>query len=147
VPACFFAWGSSSRGLCNTMNRTRTQAGSCIVLCYPLHEENKNATHQALASTEKYESPCTSHDCDPVLPLSRRTHRARNPGVPWACKLPLHALLHQSQSHNMSLVRVLVDPQAAVQGEPAIFYDPGDGTFCGNPAQASCDVPVLSWYT
>ncbi len=39
---------------------------------------------------------------------------------------------------NSRLVRVLVDPQAAVQGEPAIFYDLGDGTFCGNPAWAFC---------
>jgi hypothetical protein len=33
---------------------------------------------------------------------------------------------------NSRLVKVLVDPLAAVQGEPAIFYDLGDGTFCGN---------------
>lgn len=39
---------------------------------------------------------------------------------------------------NSRLVKVLVDPQAAIQGEPAIFYDLGDGTFCGNPAWASC---------
>ncbi len=39
---------------------------------------------------------------------------------------------------NSRLVKVLVDPHAAVQGEPAIFYDLGDGTFCGNPAWASC---------
>jgi integrase len=39
---------------------------------------------------------------------------------------------------NSRLVRVLVDPHAAVEGEPAIFYDLGDGTFCGNPAWASC---------
>ncbi len=39
---------------------------------------------------------------------------------------------------NSRLVRVLVDPNAAIRGEPAIFYDLGDGTFCGNPAWASC---------
>jgi integrase len=39
---------------------------------------------------------------------------------------------------NSRLVRVLVDPHAIVEGEPAIFYDLGDGTFCGNPAWASC---------
>jgi len=36
------------------------------------------------------------------------------------------------------LARVLVDPTAAARGEPAIFYDLGDGTFCGNPAWSSC---------
>ncbi len=39
---------------------------------------------------------------------------------------------------NSRLVKVLVDPKAVVQGEPAIFYDLGDNTFCGNPAWASC---------
>src|SRR5258708_26451748 len=39
---------------------------------------------------------------------------------------------------NSRLVKVLIDPHAAVQGEPAIFYDLGDGTFCGNPAWACC---------
>jgi hypothetical protein len=33
---------------------------------------------------------------------------------------------------------VLVEPNAAVRGEPAIFYDLVDGTFCGNPAWSSC---------
>lgn len=36
-------------------------------------------------------------------------------------------------------MRVVVDTQAAIKaGEPAIFYDLGDGTFCGNPAWAAC---------
>ena len=35
-------------------------------------------------------------------------------------------------------MRVVVDTQAAIEGEPAIFYDLGDGTFCGNPAWAAC---------
>lgn len=39
---------------------------------------------------------------------------------------------------NSRLVKVLIDPAAAVQGEPAIFYDLGDGTLCGNPSWAAC---------
>jgi hypothetical protein len=44
----------------------------------------------------------------------------------------------QRANKHSRLVKVLVDPSAAMQGEPAIFYDLGDGTFCGNPAWASC---------
>lgn len=44
----------------------------------------------------------------------------------------------QRANKHSRLVKVLVDPSAAMQGEPAIFYDLGDGTFCGNPAWACC---------
>jgi integrase len=36
------------------------------------------------------------------------------------------------------LIQVLVDPSAAVEREPAIFYYLGDGAYCANPAWASC---------
>jgi hypothetical protein len=39
---------------------------------------------------------------------------------------------------NSRLVQVLADPAAATAGEPAIFYYLGDGTYCANPAWASC---------
>jgi integrase len=39
---------------------------------------------------------------------------------------------------NSRLVQVLVDPGAAAKDEPAIFYYLGDGTYCANPAWASC---------
>jgi hypothetical protein len=44
----------------------------------------------------------------------------------------------QRANKHSRLVKVLIDPSAAMQGDPAIFYDLGDGTLCGNPAWASC---------
>jgi integrase len=39
---------------------------------------------------------------------------------------------------NSRLIQVMVDPTAAEKGEPGIFYSLGDGTYCANPAWASC---------
>jgi hypothetical protein len=39
---------------------------------------------------------------------------------------------------NSRLIQVLVDPTAAADCEPAIFYYLGDGAYCANPAWASC---------
>jgi integrase len=36
------------------------------------------------------------------------------------------------------LVPVLLDPQAAAHGEPALFYYLGEGSYCANPAWATC---------
>jgi integrase len=41
-------------------------------------------------------------------------------------------------SKNSRLIQVLVDPTAAVKGEPAIFYYLGGGAYCANPGWASC---------
>lgn len=41
-------------------------------------------------------------------------------------------------NENSRLVEVLVDAVAAARGEPALFYYLGNGSYCANPAWASC---------